>query len=342
MPSAWFGCEQVVLNRTARYAWWSMSTDTSLSASPERARDRYGRETKSLRLSVTQRCDLACPHCHKEGQAFSKDEMTPSEIERLVRVGVGIGIRKVKLTGGEPLVRDDIAEIVSLLSPLVKEVSLTTNGSRLVSTAEGLKSAGLRRVNVSLHSLDRETFRRLCGRDESEQVKAGIKAAIAADLKPVKVNMVVIKGENDAEIMHMVDFCAEAGAILQLIEYESDRGGIAEASFRDRFFSLEDVERMVSQRAVSVSMNELHRRRKYRLKSGDAFVDVEFVRPMHNTEFCANCTRIRLSSDGKLKPCLLSRDGEVDVLSRLRSGATDAEIRSLFLKAVDNRRPYWS
>jgi cyclic pyranopterin phosphate synthase len=307
-----------------------------------RARDHYGREVKSLRLSVTQRCDLGCPHCHKEGHRPSSDEMTPEEIERLVRVGTGVGIRKVKLTGGEPLIRNDIAEIVSRLSPLVKEVSLTTNGIRLTSLAGALKASGLGRVNVSLHTLDPETYERLCGRDGSQEVIRGIKAAIASRLIPVKVNMVVIKGENESEIMRMVDFCAEVGAVLQLIEYESDRGGVAEAAFRDRFFSLEQTEKMVAQRADAVSMNELHRRRKYRLKNGNSSVDVEFVRPMHNTEFCANCTRIRMSSDGRLKPCLLSREGEIDVLTPLRSGATDVELRALFFRAVDNRKPYWS
>jgi cyclic pyranopterin phosphate synthase len=309
---------------------------------PARARDTYGREVKSLRLSVTQRCDLSCPHCHKEGQGPSGDEMTPEEIERLVRVGADVGIRKVKLTGGEPLIRDDIAEIVSRISPLVKEVSLTTNGSRLSFMAEALRASGLGRVNISLHTLDPGTYERLCGRDESKEVVQGIRSAIHAGLTPVKVNMVVIKGENEAEIMQMIDFCAEVGAVLQLIEYESDRAGLTEAAFRNRFFSLEDTEKMMSQRAVGFTTNELHRRRKYRLKNGDAFVEVEFVRPMHNTEFCANCTRIRMSSDGRLKPCLLSRSGEIDVLTPLRSAATDVELRSLFLKAVSNRKPYWS
>ncbi len=332
----------VVLNRNLRYVESSMSIGTTHAMHEiSLARDTYGREVKSLRLSVTQRCDLACPHCHREGQHPSCKEMTPEEIERLIRIGAEVGIRKVKLTGGEPLMRDDISEIVSRLSPLVKEVSLTTNGSRLSSMAGALKAAGLGRVNVSLHTLDPGTFERLCGRDESREIVHGIRSAIAAGLSPVKVNMVVIKGENEAEIMSMIDFCAEVGAVLQLIEYESDRAGLTEAAFRDRFFSLEETERMLSQQAVGFSMNELHRRRKYRLKNGDSFVEVEFVRPMHNTEFCANCTRIRMSSDGRLKPCLLSRSGEVDVLTPLKSGATDGELRSLFLKAVASRKPYW-
>ena len=210
---------RVVLNRHLRYAEQSMSAEVT-RAIPEvtRAHDHYGREVKSLRISVTQRCDLACPHCHKEGQSPSNEEMTPEEIERLVRISAGVGIRKVKLTGGEPLIRNDIAEIVSKLSPLMKEVSLTTNGIHLASMAGVLKTSGLDRVNVSLHTLDPETYKRLCGRDGSQEVILGIKAAIASRLTPVKVNMVVIKGENESEIMRMIDFCAEVGAVLQLIE----------------------------------------------------------------------------------------------------------------------------
>lgn len=306
------------------------------------ARDPFGREVKSLRLSVTQQCDLACSHCHKEGQRPSVDEMTAAEIERLTRIGSSVGIRKVKLTGGEPLIRKDITEIISKISPLVREVSLTTNGLRLEHMARSLKNAGLGRVNVSLHSLDPETFKRLCGRGQTVDVVRGIKAAIEAGLSPVKVNMVVLKDENEAEIAQMIEFCAKTGAILQLIEYESDRESSNGRDFVKRYVSLEALEETLAQQSFETTMNELHRRRRYRIRNNGTSVAVEFVRPMHNTEFCANCTRIRMSSDGRLKPCLLSRSGEVDVLTPLRGGATDAELRGLFLEAIANRRPYWS
>lgn len=320
-----------------------MSTDTQReSVAPQPATDPSGREVRSLRLSVTQRCDLACPHCHREGQSPSPREMTAEEIERLVRIAASIGVRKVKLTGGEPLLREDIVEIVSRISPLLAEVSLTTNGSHLAEMASHLGKAGLRRVNVSLHTLNHDRFSRLCGVDKVNQVVGGIEESVRSGLNPVKVNMVVLRGENNEEVHSMIDFCGAVGAVLQLIEYEADRDSANGDHFAKRFFSLEAIEEMLSRQSMSTSVNELHRRRRYKIRANGGFVTVEVVRPMHNTEFCANCTRIRMSSDGKLKPCLLDPNGEVDVLTSMSQGASDQQLRELFLEAIRRRRPYWS
>ena len=304
--------------------------------------DPHGREVRSLRLSVTQRCDLACSHCHREGQSPSTREMTPEEVERLVRIAASIGVRKVKLTGGEPLLRADIVDIVSKVSPLVAETSLTTNGSHLAGMAQPLREAGLGRVNVSLHTLNPDRFRRLCGVDKVAEVIRGIEESVRAGLNPVKVNMVVLKGENNEEIQSMIDFCGAVGAILQLIEYEADRDSANGDHFTERFFSLGSIEEVLCRQSMDTSVNELHRRRRYKIRANGGFVTVEVVRPMHNTEFCANCTRIRMSSDGKLKPCLLDPNGEVDVLSSLRHGAADHQLKELFLEAIRRRKPYWS
>jgi len=304
--------------------------------------DPHGREVKSLRLSVTQRCDLACSHCHREGQSPSTREMTPEEIERSVRIAASIGVRKVKLTGGEPLLRGDIVEIVSRISPLMAEISLTTNGSHLAGMAQPLRKAGLRRVNVSLHTLNPDRFSRLCGVDMAAEVIGGIEESVRAGLNPVKVNMVVLKGENNEEIQSMIDFCGEVGAILQLIEYEADRDSANGDHFTERFYSLGSIEETLSRQSIDTSVNELHRRRRYKIRANGGYVTVEVVRPMHNTEFCANCTRIRMSSDGKLKPCLLDPNGEVDVLTSMRHGATDQQLKELFLEAIRKRKPYWS
>ncbi len=304
--------------------------------------DSFGRPVNSLRLSVTQRCDLACDHCHHEGQTPAVDEMTPLEIERLVNVASSLGVRKVKITGGEPLMRDDIVDIVARISPLVREVSLTTNGSDLDIRSEELRHAGLARVNVSLHTLDANRYHRLCGVDQSARVLKGIIAAVEAGLNPVKVNMVVLKGENEGEIRDMINFCSSVGASLQLIEYETDRESLNGGNFAKRFYSLAETEKMLANQSVNVAVNELHRRKRYKIPVKDGFVSVEVVRPMHNTEFCSHCTRLRVSSDGLLKPCLLDQSGHVDVLSPLRNGASDNALRELFLKAVQNRKPYWS
>ena len=295
-----------------------------------------------MRVSVTQRCDLACDYCHKEGQVPSSTEMTPSEIERLVRVATTLGVRKVKITGGEPLMREDITEIIARVSSLLSEVSLTTNGFHLDDLAHGLKAAGLARVNVSLHTLNSTVYRSLCGVDLSPSVVRGIESAVKTGLNPVKVNMVVLKGYNEYEIDDMIDFCARAGAILQLIEYEASREGAQKDQFKRRFYSLKGVEQDLERRATGIAHNELHRRKQYSIVANGREARVELVRPMHNTEFCANCTRIRLSSDGRIKPCLLDRNGELDVLGPLREGAPDSSLKEMFLRVVAARRPYWS
>lgn len=304
--------------------------------------DSFGRPVRSLRLSITQRCDLSCAHCHREGQTESDDEMTVDEISYVVRIATSLGVRKVKLTGGEPLLRNDIAEIVSAISPLVDEVSLTTNGSHLEDLAATLVDAGLRRVNVSLHSLDPSTYSSLCGVDITGKVVRGIEKALSSGLKPVKVNMVVMKGMNVDEIQDMMRFCGGLGAVLQLIELAADRECSAGDGFKERFYSLEEIERLLASKAVGTSTNELHRRRRYVVPIDNALATVEVVRPMHNTEFCSNCTRIRMSSNGRLKPCLLDSSGEVDVLTPMRSGASEEHLKKLFLKAISNRKPYWS
>jgi len=303
--------------------------------------DPSGRRVKSLRLSVTQRCDLACFHCHREGQRPVSTEMTPAEIERLVSVSASLGISKVKITGGEPLIRKDIAEIVRRISPLLKEVSLTTNGTRLGELAENLKDAGLARVNVSLHTLDPQRYERLCGSGDLERVTRGIESAVAAGLNPVKVNMVVFRNENECEIADLMEFCAERKAVLQLIEYEGDRVDCCNEEFARRYYPLTEIESSLARSAISISVNELHRRRRFLVPANGSRVEVEVVRPMHNTEFCSHCTRLRLTSNGTLKPCLLELGGEVDVLSPMREGASDDALVDLFRQAVKNRTPYW-
>jgi cyclic pyranopterin phosphate synthase len=304
--------------------------------------DPFRRRIKSLRLSVTQRCDLACAHCHREGQKPANDEMTPAEIERLVRVAAGLGISKVKITGGEPLLREDIVDIVQRISPLLKEASLTTNGTRLSALAIPLKKAGLSRVNVSMHTLDPERYRRLCGPGDLDHVTAGIKSAVSAGLNPVKVNMVVFKNENEKEIPNLMEFCSKMGAVLQLIEYEGDRVDACNEEFVAKHLPLAAIESGLAREAIATSVNELHRRRRFLVPANGTRVEVEVVRPMHNTEFCSNCSRLRLTSDGKLKPCLLESAGEVDVLAAIRNGASDGQISELLKQVVRNRRPYWS
>jgi cyclic pyranopterin phosphate synthase len=206
------------------------------------------------------------------------------------------------------------------------DISLTTNGIFLADQAEGLAKAGLDRVNVSLDSLHPQTYRAItgCREGDLEKVLAGIDAAKAAKLAPIKLNVVVLK-ENEAEIADLIDFCRERDLILQLIELLDLRGlGLSG--------DIDAIERRLAVRADSIRTREMHRRKKYFLEGAE----VEVVRPMDNTEFCASCTRLRVTSDGRIKPCLLRSDNLVDI------GTCDCErIKELLQEANARREPYF-
>lgn len=303
--------------------------------------DRFGREINSLRISVTQRCNLRCFYCHNEGQNSSKGEMRPDEIEKIVEIGEGLGIEKLKLTGGEPLLRDDICEIVRCASNYMEEISMTTNGILLDRYASDLRDAGLRRVNISLDILDAEKYEIITGRDCLQQVINGTEAAIANDLTPVKLNMVVMRGVNDHEVEEMIHFAGEKGTILQLIELETDGGCKSGKLYEKYHYDFAPIERKLEGDAIKVEERKLHRRRKYFIENGSNVTEVEVVKPMHNTTFCGNCTRIRVTSDGKMKPCLLRNGNLVDIVGPIRGGASDEELTEIFKKAILLREPFW-
>jgi|Deesub1362A_J573_1020465.scaffolds.fasta_scaffold00051_19 cyclic pyranopterin phosphate synthase len=299
--------------------------------------DRYGRPLKSMRISITQKCNLDCIYCHREG-VFEKTykEMTPEEIQRITRICVQNGIKKVKITGGEPLVRADVCEIVERISSIegVEDVSMTTNGVLLEKLAEDLKNSGLDRINISLDTLRPETFKWITRGGDLEKVVRGVDKAVEAGLRPVKLNMVVMKGVNDDEIEQMVKEYSREEVVIQLIELvDTDK-----AFFAKYFYDLDDIERDLQKKAKNVVIRRfMQGRRKYILNGSR----VEVIKPMHNSEFCAHCTRIRITADGKFKPCLMRSDNTIDFLTPARNGATDEELNQLFLKAVENRAPYF-
>ncbi len=297
--------------------------------------DPYGRPINSLRISVTQRCNFNCFFCHHEGEHGSGEELEINEIEKIVKLASSLGVEKVKLTGGEPLVRNDIVEIVERVHPHVSEVSMTTNASRLDELACSLKEAGLARVNVSLHTLCPESFERITG-NRSKDVTQGIEAAVECGLNPVKLNMVVMRGVNDSEIEEMIDYSRSVGAILQLIEFQELVDGVEH--YGEYHFNLIPVEEELMKRSVRIVEREMHNRKVFHLREGG---QVEVVRPMHNSLFCAYCTRIRVTSDGKLKPCLMRDDNHVPFVSIMREGASEMELLSVFRDAVSRRAPFW-
>jgi cyclic pyranopterin phosphate synthase len=297
--------------------------------------DPHGRPINSLRISLTQRCNFNCFFCHHEGEHGSGDELTADEVEKIVKLAASQGIKKVKLTGGEPLVRKDIVEIVQRISPYVDEVSMTTNASRLEELACPLKEAGLARVNVSLHTLCPESFEEITG-NGTDTVTKGIEAAVECGLNPVKLNMVVMKGVNHTEIDDMIDYSKKVGATLQLIEFQELEDGVEH--YGKYHYDLVPVEEDLEKRSERIVERRMHLRKIYHLKEGGR---VEVVRPMHNSKFCAYCTRIRVTSDGKLKSCLMRDDNHVPFVTHMREGASEEAVVAAFMEAVDRRVPFW-
>lgn len=304
-------------------------------------RDSFGRPVLNLRISVTQRCNLHCPYCHREGEEAELNdatvEMAPAEIVRLARIAIDLGIQRIKLTGGEPLLRDDIVDIVGGIAGLenLKDLSLTTNGTLLASRAKDLRSHGLMRVNVSLPSLKVDTYQRLMG-NGLEDVLEGIDAAVDVGLHPVKINMLVLAGVNEGEIPAMVQFAKTGGTLLQLIELEPVNLG---KPYYERYhYSLAKIEEDLASQALRVEVRRyMQNRHIYHVPEGR----VEVIRPIENTEFCAHCTRLRVTSDGKLKPCLMVNSNLVDLLTPMRRGMSDRDLMKILRKTCQGREPYY-
>ena len=304
-------------------------------------KDTFGRPVLNLRISLTQRCNFNCPYCHREGQtsdpASPPVEMTALEITRLARIAIRLGIARIKLTGGEPLLRRDILDIVRGIAELqgLRDLSMTTNGAFLARVAKELRGNGLRRVNISLPTLQRQVYKGLMGGELSDVVK-GVDTAVEAGLDPVKLNMLVLAGVNDHEISAMMQFAAQRGTLLQLIELEPIN--VTEEYYKRHHLPLERVEDALAKRAMRVDVRQyMQSRRVYHLATGS----VEVIRPIENTVFCAHCTRLRITSDGKLKPCLMVTEGLTDVLTPMRAGATDDELATLFTQVCKARVPYY-
>lgn len=299
--------------------------------------DPYGRKVTGLRISITDRCNLSCMYCHNEGADCCAcgpigHEMAPELICNIVKEAAKFGVRKVKFSGGEPLFRKDFEDILACLPPL-KEVSATTNGVMLEKRAKTLKAAGLDRVNVSLDSLDPEKYGKITGAPPGtlEKVIKGIDSAVEAGLTPIKLNMVLLKGINENEIDAMMDFIRpyKGKVILQLIELMNIDPELSKYTIDSKA-----LEKSLEERASEVRVRHLHHRKKYVIDG----VEVEFVRPMDNSEFCSHCSRLRVTADGKLRPCLLVHDNLVDI----GGASSPEEIEKLLRLAVSRRKPYYT
>jgi cyclic pyranopterin phosphate synthase len=305
--------------------------------------DSFGRIATDLRVSLTDRCNLRCTYCMPpEGLDWlpAPDQLTDDEVVRLIRIGVEqLGIREVRFTGGEPLLRRGLAGIVARTAALRPrpEISLTTNGIGLTRTAGTLRAAGLDRVNVSLDTLRPETFRKLARRDRLPDVLDGLAAATAAGLSPVKVNTVLMRDLNDDEAVPLLRFCLDHGYELRFIEQMP-----LDAQHGWKRAEMVTAQEILAElgRAFSLTPDDPQQRgsapaEAFLVDGGPDRVGVigSVTRP-----FCGTCDRVRLTADGQVRNCLFARS-ESDLRGPLRSGADDAELAAAWQRAVAAKLP---
>ncbi len=297
--------------------------------------DTFGRIHNNLRISVTDRCNLRCTYCMPEEVEFMDKAqlLTFEEIARFAQVGAPLGINKVRLTGGEPLMRRKLPTLVRMLGavPGLKDIGLTTNGILLADQAQELFDAGLRRINISLDTLDPDRFRQLARRDGLDKVLDGIHAAKRAGFDPVKINAVSIRGITEHEVIPLARFAREHGLELRFIEYMpigADHWERDKVYFADEI--LAQLEREFGPLAIAADNDPRNPAQDWDYADGGGRIGIiaSISRP-----FCMSCNRIRLTADGKLRNCLFALT-EVDVKTLLRSGGTDEQIADVIRKNV--------
>ncbi|MGQ9597656.1 MAG: GTP 3',8-cyclase MoaA, partial [Thermoproteota archaeon] len=282
---------------------------------------------------------LNCFFCHREWNPSSDNCIGLNEVRKIVEVASGFGIESVKITGGEPLLRDDVVDIVMEVSHLVGEVSLVTNGVLLEKYASDLKGVGLSRVNVNLPSLKPSKYGRITGGGDLAKVLKGIESALEAGLNPVKINMVVLRGVNEDEVDDMLGYASSIGAVLQLIELQPLPDD--EHVFEGFHVDLDDIEEHIASRSVKKFFNPTGQRTIYALSRNGKEALVEIVAPTGNPDFCSHCSKLRVTCNGRLKPCLLRNDNLIDIAGPIRAGADMDVLRKRFMEAMMLKEPYW-
>ena len=317
-----------------------MSQDNIVTLPPPPPRDRLGRPLRDLRISVMDRCNFRCPYCmpretFHEHYRFLKtsERLSFEEIVRLTRLFMAAGVRKIRLTGGEPLLRPNLAELVGELTALeqIEDVALTTNGVLLAQHAAELKANGLQRITVSLDTLDPEIFRQMTGGfAERDRVLEGIRAALDADLTPIKINAVIERGVNDHTALDLIEHFRGSGIIVRFIEY-MDVGNRNHWSRERVVASRELMERIHRRWPLHALEENYHGEVAERYGFDDGQGEVGFISSVTNP-FCGACTRARLSSEGVFYTCLFASSG-LDLRGPLRQGASDAELAELIRTA---------
>jgi GTP 3',8-cyclase len=310
------------------------------AASQGGMRDQYGREIRDLRVSLTDRCNLRCVYCMPEETAFAPREeiLTDDEILTVIRVAAELGVKKVRLTGGEPTVRANIVELVGRIArvPGIQDLAMTTNGMRLARLAQPLADGGLRRINVSLDSLNREKYHAITRWGNLDDVLAGLNAARAAGLRPIKINAVVVRGFNEDDVVDLARLTLTHGYAVRFIEM-MPFGSVAGFQTNAYVPSAETASRIEDALGplTPLDVTGYDPARTYRLEGARGTLG--FISSV-SQPFCAQCGRLRLTAEGRLRLCLL-RDDEADLRTPLRNGATYDEIRERF-RAAAYRKPW--
>ncbi len=302
--------------------------------------DKYSRIIDYMRISITDRCNLRCIYCMPSDgikPIEHKNILSYEEIIRILKIAAGLGVRKVRLTGGEPLTRKNLPYLIASVNDIdeIEDISLTTNGLLLKKYARSLALAGLKRVNVSLDSLRRERYREITRGGDINDVLEGIHEAEKAGLLPIKINMVPIRGFNDDEIEEFARLTLKTSYNVRFIEFMPI--GTREVWSQEKYISTDEIKKRVSAIAPisPVKIRKAGPARYFRFEGASGVIG--FISPITH-HFCNSCNRLRLTSDGKLRPCLFS-ETEIDLRSTIRCGASDEEIERLLRLAVEIKPP---
>lgn len=299
--------------------------------------DRFGRQVDYVRLSVTDRCDFRCIYCMAEQMTFvpRREVLSLEELHRVARVFAGLGVRRIRLTGGEPLVRPGLAKLAGWISALpgLEELNLTTNGARLAQQAQALKAAGVSRLNISLDSLDPGRFRALTRTGELADVLAGIKAAQSAGFERIRLNAVILRGRNDDELPALVDFALTRGLDIAFIE-EMPLGQLDDRLRAEAFLSSEDIRSRLAEQVTLVPSTETSAGPSRYWQVPGQNSRIGFISP-HSHNFCHLCNRVRVTVEGRLLLCL-GNEHSVDLKPVLRASPDDdGPLRDAIVAAMD-------
>jgi cyclic pyranopterin phosphate synthase len=301
--------------------------------------DRFGREVSYVRISVTDRCDFRCVYCMDENMTFvpRSEVLSLEEIQCVAEAFVELGVSKIRLTGGEPLIRANMLSLCSALGKLdgLNELVMTTNGSHLVKYAAGLKAAGIKRLNISLDSLDATQFKTLTRTGELDAVLAGIEAAIAQGFERIKLNTVILKGRNDQQVLPLVHYALEKNIDISFIE-EMPLGAISEHSRAETFCSNDELFKWISSeldlRPLDIKAKTSGPTESYQVQGSKTRIG--FISP-HSHNFCGDCNRVRVTAEGRLLLCL-GNEHSVDLRAILRTYPNDkARLKQAIIAAMD-------